>query len=431
MQTDFYAFRYFDNLDDPFKNIFDLEFKQWSDYENYALENNFIWPSSYNNEYFLSRVRTEENLYKLFTSVGGKPLRKHPHYMTLGCCDEWFRYKKNFSQCIAIPLSYFDVSSLSFTYGDSYPTFNNMWKTEREYRNRIYTFNEIVNIIHSYGWPQDWNPLEQIDIENYIEIQVWSDETVNNYRLFDVEFESDDFYNRLQKLTKAAIRARKELSDNLIMASQMHLKELFGLLINSVVCKRIVLNQLNNLRHSLFERNHIHGIFHAVKVMIFAICLGVLCGINDHELNLLANISLYHDIGRKFGGNNENHGIIGAEIFKKHFTNLNEKEMEIALCAIVTHSSPIAEHNAILSHYVRCEQQNLSRIINQCLMDADSLDIIRFGLDRYCLNYLRLPYSSAMTSAAIEYNLLSHKYIKDIIQWTLDVFDNESGRFYA
>lgn len=80
---------------------------------------------------------------------------------------------------LKIPVEEFDVRTLSFTYGDSMPTF--AVKDGREYRQQVYTYDEILNIIHKYGLPQDWNGDGSKGPERYIEVHVWSDKTIKKY----------------------------------------------------------------------------------------------------------------------------------------------------------------------------------------------------------------------------------------------------------
>ena len=83
---------------------------------------------------------------------------------------------------IKIPIEEFDLETLSFTYGDSHPTFSDKVKDGKEYRKKLYTYKEILKIIDKYGLPQDWNDGGKFGPERYIEVHVWSDETINRYR---------------------------------------------------------------------------------------------------------------------------------------------------------------------------------------------------------------------------------------------------------
>ena len=45
----------------------------------------------------------------------------------------------------------------------------------KEYRNRLYNYDEILGIIDKYGLPQIWNPDFKYGPECYVEVQMWTD----------------------------------------------------------------------------------------------------------------------------------------------------------------------------------------------------------------------------------------------------------------
>lgn len=131
-------------------------------------------------QYMLQRRIVEARAYEMFVRKGGKPARKNPHYMVLGesgadVCEAWFLD----SAVIKIPLDEFDKSTLSFTYGDSFPAFKPIFDEEPEYD--LYLYDEIVRVINERGMPQFRENMEWYE-PRYIEVQVWSDETINNWR---------------------------------------------------------------------------------------------------------------------------------------------------------------------------------------------------------------------------------------------------------
>ena len=83
---------------------------------------------------------------------------------------------------IKIPIEEFELSTLSFTYGDSHPTFSFRVNDGKEYRKKLYTYDEIFKIIEKYGSPQEWNGDGKYGPEIYIEVHGWSDETIDKYR---------------------------------------------------------------------------------------------------------------------------------------------------------------------------------------------------------------------------------------------------------
>ena len=100
-----------------------------------------------------------------------------------GYCNTWYKNP----DYIKIPIKEFDMSTVSFTYGDSFPTFAPTYGDKSEYRQNIYTFDEIKNIIDKYGRPQElpWNENTPYWRPLYVEAQVWSDDTIKNIVMND------------------------------------------------------------------------------------------------------------------------------------------------------------------------------------------------------------------------------------------------------
>ena len=67
------------------------------------------------------------------------------------------RYQKNIRKNSKIPIEKFDIRTISFTYGDSHPTFSDRVNDGKEYRKKLYTYDEILEVIKKYGLPQEWN----------------------------------------------------------------------------------------------------------------------------------------------------------------------------------------------------------------------------------------------------------------------------------
>ena len=61
------------------------------------------------------------------------------------------------------------------------PTFSPFIDDGKEYRRKVYNYEEILDVIARYGLPQDWNDDGHCGPERYIEVQVWSDETIGRY----------------------------------------------------------------------------------------------------------------------------------------------------------------------------------------------------------------------------------------------------------
>ncbi len=95
-----------------------------------------------------------------------------PHYMVVEECP-WLRTWYEEPEVVVIPLEKLDTRKISFTYGDSMPTFSPRVNDGKEYRKKVYTYEEILEIIEKYGLPQEWNADGANGPERYIEAQVW------------------------------------------------------------------------------------------------------------------------------------------------------------------------------------------------------------------------------------------------------------------
>ncbi len=133
--------------------------------------------------YMEDRHYYEEILKAEFIKKGGMIKRQSPHYMVIEhspWLSTWFEN----CDFIKIPIEEFDLDTVSFTYGDSHPTFSPRPRADdwKEYRRKLYTYDEILCLIKKYGLPQDWNDDGRYGPERYIEAHIWSDETVDKYR---------------------------------------------------------------------------------------------------------------------------------------------------------------------------------------------------------------------------------------------------------
>ncbi len=128
-------------------------------------------------EYVVDRLYYEGIMREKFAELGGIMMRKAPHYMVVGEC-EWLSSWFENSAFIKIPVSEFDLRTVSFTYGDSHPTFSPRVNDGLEYRKRLYNYEGILEVIAKYGLPQE----NEHGNVKYIEAQIWSDETIEKYR---------------------------------------------------------------------------------------------------------------------------------------------------------------------------------------------------------------------------------------------------------
>ena len=116
-----------------------------------------------------------------FEKKGGIIKRTPPHYMIIEH-SPWLSTWYENSTFIKIPIEEFELRTISFTYGDSMPTFSPQKISDREYFHKVYVYEEILEIIEKYDLPQKWNDDGKYGYERYIEAHIWSDETINKYR---------------------------------------------------------------------------------------------------------------------------------------------------------------------------------------------------------------------------------------------------------
>lgn len=173
-----YLYHYYDRSRAPFLNLSDLPRERA---EEVLEEIKRINPGSQaakrHSEYVADRLYYEGLMREKFAEMGGIIKRNAPHYMVVGEC-EWLSSWFENSAFVKIPLSEFDLRTVSFTYGDSHPTFSPRVNDGLEYRKRLYNYDGILEMIAKYGMPQE----KQRGNVFYIEVQIWSDETIDRYR---------------------------------------------------------------------------------------------------------------------------------------------------------------------------------------------------------------------------------------------------------
>lgn len=177
-------YHYYDEKIGPFKSLSELSTDEAVDLLNkIKIEKPHTQCAQRDMQYMFRRHTYEDIIRKEFLKKGGCVKKDTPHYMVVEhspWLNTWFEN----SAFITIPIEEFDLSTVSFTYGDSHPTFS-PWPRDddwKEYRRKLYTYNEILDIIKRYGLPQIWNNDGKFGPERYIEAHIWSDETINRYR---------------------------------------------------------------------------------------------------------------------------------------------------------------------------------------------------------------------------------------------------------
>ncbi|WP_222850428.1 hypothetical protein [Paenibacillus tengchongensis] len=169
-----YLYHYYERSRGPFRNLSELEPEEASRVLESIRQSGDVMAAQRTEGYMERRRELEAMARSLFLAKGGKPQRTVPHYMVLGPC-EWLSSWYKEPAFVRMHISDFPPDTLSFTYGDMFPTFSPRVQDQREYRGQLYTYTEILQLIAKYGLPQEWNKDGTGGPERYIEVQVWAD----------------------------------------------------------------------------------------------------------------------------------------------------------------------------------------------------------------------------------------------------------------
>ena len=176
-----YFYHYFEKSKTPLLSLSALPMEEAAEIQNILVSENKTFAAQRNAGYLPRRKELERLVHKLFIEKGGKPEKETPHYFVIGECP-WLTTWYEQADYIKIPISEFDLQTVSFTYGDTFPTFSPNVIDGMEYRNTVYTYEEILKIIEKYGMPQDKWDKPIFAQPCYVEAQVWSDEPALRYR---------------------------------------------------------------------------------------------------------------------------------------------------------------------------------------------------------------------------------------------------------
>lgn len=176
-----FLYHYFDKSIGPFKNLSDLSMEEANKvlHEIASTKPN-VQCAKRSPDYMQARTHYENILRREFLKKGGVIQRAVPHYMVVEH-SPWLSSWYENSAFLKIPIEEFNLQTVSFTYGDSHPTFSDRVNDGKEYRKKLYTYDEILKIIEKYGLPQEWNEDGRYGPERYIEAHIWSDETIGQY----------------------------------------------------------------------------------------------------------------------------------------------------------------------------------------------------------------------------------------------------------
>ena len=174
-------YHYYDRSVGPFRNLSDLPMEEAKAVlSRIRQEKPGSQSASRDLQYVEHRRNCEEILRQEFVKKGGRMERRVPYYLVVEH-SPWLSTWFEVGAFLKIPVEEFDQRTISFTYGDSMPTFSPFIDDGKEYRRKVYNYEEILDVIARYGLPQDWNDDGHCGPERYIEVQVWSDETIGRY----------------------------------------------------------------------------------------------------------------------------------------------------------------------------------------------------------------------------------------------------------
>ncbi|NLO09556.1 MAG: hypothetical protein GX129_06755 [Clostridiales bacterium] len=175
-------YHYFDKCIGPFESISDMPIDEAKRVLNEIKnEKPNVQCAKRQDTYIEDRLYYESIIRELFIKKGGRVERQSPHYMVVEH-SPWLSTWYENSTYIKIPIEEFDIATLSFTYGDSHPTFSPRVNDGKEYRKKLYVYDEILEIINKYGLPQGWNDDGKFGPERYVEVHIWSDEVISSYK---------------------------------------------------------------------------------------------------------------------------------------------------------------------------------------------------------------------------------------------------------
>lgn len=388
-------YRYFYDIKEPFTKITDINGSCVQEYVEF-INNKSLATKSYNEEYIKKRIATEEKMRKQFIAKGGKPETKHPNYMVLENCDYWFYNEKNVFASMAFDLNLFPKEVVSFTYGDSIPTFDNRFFDGKEYRNQIYTVDEIKKLIDKYSLPQLWNPDGKYGPENYIEVQIWSNEFLKDYNIKETKniFKTANLF--FDKIVEGN-GAMKSCLENFPM--QGSLEKILDINIDYIY-------RLYDKVKKLYVKDKMHGIEHAFRCAIYMLLIGQMAKVGEQFLEIMIISALAHDIGRKYS-RTEEHGLMSAQILPQLF-NINNNYMKIAQTAITVHSIENVNVYMNIKPMTKEEKQLIL-----WLKDIDTLDHIRFGVRGYNPSLLSTIEAKKLVKLAAQLNLYMYLYPND------------------
>jgi hypothetical protein len=133
--------------------------------------------------YVEDRRKSEARIREAFIAKGGNPEKKYPHYFVVGTSSIQKSLSKNTLE-VTIRLNDIPSRFICFTYPDSMASFDleNDAEHQMPYHGKIFTRDEIAEVIREYGMPADEiGYTSRYGYPKYIEAQLWSDKPIQKY----------------------------------------------------------------------------------------------------------------------------------------------------------------------------------------------------------------------------------------------------------
>ena len=134
MINGYVLYHYYEQVLGPFRNLSSLEAEEADRIMNKLQLDQQVFASRRPVEYLTIRRDLEQQAREIFISKRGKPKNSYPHYMTLGACNwllSWYKQGK----VVEIEWDELDEDSISFTYGDLFPTMR--VQDDKPYRRQV------------------------------------------------------------------------------------------------------------------------------------------------------------------------------------------------------------------------------------------------------------------------------------------------------
>lgn len=391
-----YLYRYFNDISDPFKSILDIGLDSSEQYVDFINKMDLPCKEIYDIGYFNNRTKYEQLMKEKFLSIGGYVEKNSPTYFTLECADDWFKGRKAYKYSIALPLSLFSFKDITFTYGDSYPVFKHQGDTSL-----IYTIDNVEELLNREKFP--FFPKNTNSYINYIEAQIWNEQIIKLYRP-NYNYFSKDWMKHIELLSLAMLNTNIALRKLKPYVFTNETRDYFAYYMKHVE------NKFSKIPQKYIPMGEIHGKNHLLKVAILTLVLLIMDGnFNNVEILSAIDAALCHDLGRINKGNHLEHANLGLNIYHQIFNDRYSKDVETI----------ISYHDKTRTEIKNDIHNERIRRLIEVVQDADSLDYIRFGANKFSINKLRNSFSRQLICLAMELNIVTFAYYKSPLEYLI------------